>query len=105
VKTKLGILGGVLILLQGVDGFLTQHLISNGVTHEFNPLMAPVAGEWWFGFGKLTLMLLVVAVSLSWAGDKGHRLGMLTKGFWGMTVFYTFVLGWNLSLLVNHSVL
>jgi len=101
MKTKLLLLGSALIALQTADGFLTQHLVSSGLTHEANPLMAPIAGEWWFGFGKLTLMVLILCFSLWWAGDKAHRFSMLTKGFWGMVVLYTFVLGWNMGLWVS----
>lgn len=53
--------GGVLVLLQAIDGLVTTALIGTGLVREGNLVMAGIADTPWFWLGKLFIMAAIVA--------------------------------------------
>lgn len=102
MKLRFLLLGVLLTLLQAADGFVTQYLVGDGAAREFNPLMAPVAGESWFGFAKITLIVVCLSILFWFASRRTERFQLVNGGLVVVVIFYMFVVGWNVSLLVHY---
>ena len=101
MKIKFLLLGALLIALQVADGFITEHLVATGKGTELNPLLTTVAGEWWFGFAKLTVTVLALSYVLWRIGGREEKYRMASKGLLALVIFYSLVVAWNVSVLVH----
>ena len=94
-KTWFLIVAGILIILQAVDGLLTQAVLATGIGYELNPILVGAVDLPFFWLWKvfITAGLLGFLYYRIKGQDKYYRL--CAKWLAGLGVFYIGVVFWN----------
>lgn len=89
----------VFIILQATDGILTTLILGNGFGYEFNPVVSPIAGYWWFALAKVGVVAVVLFVlhKRLQGQEKSYRLA--NKGLMVLVVGFCLIVGWNIFVL------
>lgn len=94
-RTWFLITGGILLVLQSLDGWITTAVVTAGIGREMNPFLTDVVDNSWFWAVKVLITLGVLGI-LYWRShgrDRYYRRA--TKVLAGLGIFYTLVVAWN----------
>jgi len=89
-----------LIILEVADGILTTYLLTSGLGYEGWPVVAPVAGYWWFGLAKLgiTASVLLILKRRLQGQERNYRLA--NKALVALIVIFSLIVAWNSFVLL-----
>lgn len=91
---------GLLVLLNVLDGILTNRIINLGVGRESNPFLLDLVGQ--PGFIVLKVVGVLLCSLILWDIHRHHpRLGLASTSCF--VAAYTLIVFWNLGLLLGPS--
>lgn len=96
--------GGLLVILQALDGYITTAVVTTGVGREANGLLIGVVDNSWFWLAKVAVTMAVIGVLYWRIKGKDGDYRRATKVLAGLGVFYTTIVVWNAYWLLSGTV-
>ena len=86
----------LLVSVMSIDGIMTFWALTGGLAREWNPIVAPIAGDWHFILLKV-VGAIVCAIALWTVYKSFPRIALIGANY--VVAFYVAILAWNFNVL------